>query len=70
MKFPAGARHTSVDLGVEVRELDYNIRASGIPYTVLRNGSYNENDRIKLAAQIGVFTVAARSWRAWPAPDL
>jgi NAD(P)H dehydrogenase (quinone) len=134
-KFAAGVRNTSVDLGVEVRELDYNrpetieaafqgaekvllisgsevgqrvpqhtavveaakkagvqhlvytsclhadttewavapehkvteevIRTSGIPYTILRNGPYNENDvdRIKLAAQIGVLTTAAGDGR-------
>jgi len=135
VKFAAGARNTAVDLGVEVRELDYNrpetidaafrgaeqvlfisgsevgqrlpqhtavveaaknagvrhivytsclhadttewvvapdhkateqlIRASGIPYTFLRNGGYNENDteRIKLAAQFGVVSTAAADGR-------
>jgi NAD(P)H dehydrogenase (quinone) len=134
-KFAAGARNTSVDLGVEVRELDYNrpetieaafqgaekvllisgsevgqrvpqhtavveaarkagvqnelytsclhadttewavapehkvteevIRTSGLTYTILRNGPYNENDvdRIKLAAQTGVFNTATGNGR-------
>jgi NAD(P)H dehydrogenase (quinone) len=134
-KFAAGVRNTSVDLGVEVRELDYNrpqtidaalqgaekvllisgsevgkrvpqhtavveaakkagvghlvytsclhadttewavapehkateevIRTSGIPYTILRNGPYTENDtdRITLAAHIGVLTAAAGNGR-------
>jgi NAD(P)H dehydrogenase (quinone) len=41
------------------------IRTSGIPYTILRNGPYTENDtdRIALAAQIGVLTAAAGNGR-------
>jgi NAD(P)H dehydrogenase (quinone) len=134
-KFAAGARDTSVDLGVEVRQLDYNrpetlepalqgvstlllisgnevgqrvaqhsavveaarkagvghivytsapyadttelvlapehkateaaIRASGVPYTFLRNGWYHENyvDKIKAAAETGEIVGAAGDGR-------
>ncbi|MFL6122391.1 SDR family oxidoreductase [Actinophytocola sp.] len=135
VKFAAGARNTAADLGVEVRELDYNrpetlapalqgaskvllisgsevgrrvaqhsavveaakqagvqhlvytsapyadttelvlapehkateeaIRASGLPYTFLRNGWYHENyvDKIKAAAETGEIVGAAGDGR-------